>query len=126
MGNHRELFGQIAVAEDTNTVNGAFDESGSSQSGFVHARALLETFFQVAHIDDGPHFAPRVMAEAPFRQTAYQRHLSAFFERRRQFGPCSAQLAFVPPGCGFAVATADSPADTLFALELMYALVNGR
>src|SRR5262249_44174982 len=121
----RQLFGQLAVAEDAHAVRGSLGETGLFEGLGVHRGAGLELRVEVADVGDVVGLIPRRVAESALGDAAEQRHLPALERPARVAGPGAGVLSLVAAGGGLAVPAADAAADAFLALAAVDALVDG-
>jgi len=77
MGDDRELFGQLAVAENLDAVAVAINQANGTQGRFVHTSAVVK-HVQFRNINRQADRGELGVIETAFRDAANERHLTAF------------------------------------------------
>src|SRR6266446_2819516 len=103
-----QLASEFTIPKDFDSLDAAVSEPGSTQSHFIYAGSIFKTV-QRLEIDRQVRGGMTCIVEAPFRDTPYQRHLTAFEAdtnraagaRRLALATASARLAVT---AGFALA----------------------
>jgi hypothetical protein len=124
VGAHHQFLGQLPLTQDAHSLGRALGQPNGPQGGRIHHIPIFEYFVKVTHIDDMEVFVPGGMAEAPFGNSPEQLHLSALEGENGPFGACAGILSLASSSSRFAVAAADTSTHSLFAFQLVYALVD--
>jgi hypothetical protein len=108
---HREFFGQLAVAENLDSIRGAIGEADRPQRRFIHARAVVK-LIEIANIHrDEPVRKTRIV-ESAFGNAPNERHLTAFKADADRTAR-TRRLALAAASAGFAVAAGFALAEPL-------------
>src|SRR5208282_2179253 len=111
---HRELFAQLAVAENFDAAGAAIGQARRAQCRFVHARAVVKPV-QVADVHAEIARGKPGVVEPALGDAADERHLAAF-ETDADRTARTGGLALAATTTGFAMAAGFTLAQTLGAM----------
>src|SRR4051812_10022103 len=119
-GFHRQLLGQLAIAEDANALRRSLGKANCLKSRGVDRGPLIEGI-QIAYVNDVINLVPSAMAKTTLRDAPKKRHLAAFECKQRLFRAGARVLPLAAARGGFAHAAADAAADAFFPRPLFNA-----
>ena len=124
MGANGQVLGDLAIAQYTYPICGAFGKAGSLERRGIYGRTCLEGSIHVTNIDDMVFLFEHALAEAAFGNAPEQGHLAAFKRGSRCLGTGTRILALMAARGRFTMSAADAAADSLLARAAVDVLVN--
>lgn len=114
MGGDREFFCQFTGAENFDAIARPVGEAGSTEGGFINARAFIEAV-EIFEIDGQIPGAMTGVIEPALGDAADERHLAAF-ETNSDGAARASRLALATAAAGFAMAAGLALAETFAAV----------